>query len=243
MYRYVQAFPVLPGKSDQDAKAIANYFNAHPNEYWESRRSLGITLERAYLQKTPMGSFVIGYWEGEHDIGETWAGMANMSNPVNRRFAELVKEIHGVDITKAMEGPLPETVGDWRDETVTEFGNGMAFMFPVLDGKAEAGKAFAREAYSERREEFAASRRGWGETAEIVTLLRTPTGDAMAAYLEGRDPKEANRLFAASQAPFDRWFKEELGKLVPPQIDFGKPIEGIEEIFDSQEVEAKAAAA
>jgi hypothetical protein len=240
MYRYVQAFPVLPGKSDDDAKAVSAYFNAHPDEYWESRRSLGMRLERAYLQKTPMGSFVVAYWEGDHELGEMLGRMAKISNPADRRFADLAKEIHGVDLTKPMPGPLPETIGDWRDETVTEFGKGMAFMFPVLTGKAEAGKTFAREAYSTRRPEFAVSRRGWGETAEVVTLLQTPMGDAMAAYLEGQDPREANRRFAASQAPFDRWFKDELGKLVPPQIDFNQPLDGTEEIFDSQKVRVKA---
>ena len=33
MYRYAQTYPVLPGKSDADAKAIADYFYAHPDEY------------------------------------------------------------------------------------------------------------------------------------------------------------------------------------------------------------------
>ena len=243
MYRFAQSFPVLPGKSDADAKAISDYFNAHPEEYWESRRALGMKLERAYLQKTPMGSFVAAYWESDLDIGEMYAGMANMAYPIDRRFAELAKEIHGIDITKPMQGPPPETIGDWRDERVADYGKGMAFVFPVLPGKAEAGKAFTQEAYSTRRAEFAASRRGWGQTAEIVTLLRTPVGDFMAAYLEGRDPWEGNRHFAESQAPFDRWFKDELKKLVPPEVDFDRPIAGVEEIFDSQKVRVKAGVA
>src|SRR5438270_553204 len=113
MHRYAQPFPVLPGKSDADLMAIAEYFNEHPDEYLESRRAAGVTLERAYLQKTPMG--------------------------------------------------------------------------------------------------------------EVV-----------AVYLEGEDPVDGNRRFAASSAPFDRWFKDELKKLLPPEVDFDQPVPGVREFFDSQ---------
>ena len=82
MYRYAQTYPVLPGKSDADAKAISSYFYAHPDEYRQSRKAAGVTLERAYLQKTPMGSFVIGYTESEHDLATTLAALGDMSNPL-----------------------------------------------------------------------------------------------------------------------------------------------------------------
>jgi hypothetical protein len=239
MYRFAQAFPVLPGKSDADAKAIADYFKAHPNEYLESRKAAGITLERAYLQVTPMGSFVVGYTESERDVASIMAAYADTSSALNKKFAELVKEIHGVDVTQPIPGPPPETIGDWRDETVTEIKNGFAFTAPLMPGQAEAGKAFTKEAFVTRRAEFAASRRALTNNAEIVTLLYTPMGPAIAAYLEGEDPAEANRKFAASTSPFDRWFKDGLKKLFPPEVDFDKPVTGVHEIFDSQKLIGK----
>jgi hypothetical protein len=51
--------------------------------------------------------------------------------------------------------------------------------------------------------------------------------------LEGRDPVEANRRLAASTEPFDLWFKGELAKIFPPEIDFSQPLPPVKEMFDS----------
>src|SRR5437867_13138529 len=115
MYRYALPFPVLPGKSDADAKAIAEYFRAHPDDYRESRRAAGVSLERAYLQKTPMGSFVVGYIESERDAGTTLGALADASTPLQRRFGELAEEVHGVTVTQPPPGLPPVTTGGWRD--------------------------------------------------------------------------------------------------------------------------------
>ena len=77
-----------------------------------------------------------------------------------------------------------------------------------------------------RRAEFAASAGHFNQNAEIVTLLSTPMGDVIAAYIEGADPAAGNGKFAASNAPFDRWFKDELKKLFPAEIDFDQPVPG-----------------
>ena len=197
-----------------------------------------MTLERAYLQKTPMGSFVVGYIESEHDLATTLAALGDMSNPLNKKFADLVKEVHGVDLTGPPPGPPPETIGEWRDDQVSAIRNGFAFTAPVLPGQAEAGRAFIKEAFVTRRAEFEASRRAFNQNAEIVTLLSTPMGDVIAAYIEGEDPAAGNGKFAASNAPFDRWFKDELKKLFPAEIDFDQPVPGVEEIFDSNKLVA-----
>ena len=63
MARGALAFPVLPGKSEADVRRIAERFKEDPEGYWESRRSQGVSLERAYWQHTPMGDFVVAYLE------------------------------------------------------------------------------------------------------------------------------------------------------------------------------------
>ena len=234
MYRYALPFPVLPGKSDVDAKAISEYFQAHPDEYRESRGAAGVTLERAYLQKTPMGSFVVAYLESKGDPESTFAAAADTSKPLNSKFAEFVKEFHGVDITQT--APSVEVLGSWRDDQVSGVRKGLAFSAPLLPGTTEAGKAFMDEAFGARLAELEASRRGWGQNAEVVTLVHTPMGDVIAVYVEGEDPVEGNRKFVASDAPYDRWFKDQLKGLFPPEIDFDQPVPGIEEIFDSREL-------
>lgn len=81
--------------------------------------------------------------------------------------------------------------------------------------------------------EFAASRRALTQNIEVVTVLSTPMGDFASVYLEGEDPAEGNRKFAASQSPYDRWFKDELKKLFPPEVNFDVPVPPVEELFDS----------
>ena len=234
MHRYAQPFPALPGKSDADLTAIADYFNAHPDEYRESRQAAGITLERVYLQATPMGTFVIAYIESERDLPTTFGALADTSKPLQKRFAELVLELNGVDVTQPPAGPPAETIGDWRDDRVAGIRKGFAFCAPVRPGMAEAGRAFSNEAFVTRRAEFEASRRDLNQNAEVVTLHHTPMGEVVAVYLEGEDPVEGNRRLAASNAPFDRWFKDELKKLFPPEVDFDQPVPGVEPFFDSQ---------
>jgi hypothetical protein len=122
-------------------------------------------------------------------------------------------------------------VGGWEDPGAGRDA-GLAFAVPLLPGKAGALRAWAREAYDSRRQELAESRRALGATREEVFLNSTPAGDLGVAYLEGKDPVEANRQFAASGTPYDRWFKDRLRELVPPFVDFDQPVPANETVWD-----------
>ena len=234
MQHQVLVFPVLPGKTEADARAIGDEMMRRPEEYRESRRRQGIAVERAYLQTTPMGLFVVVYAESEGGFDQAVAGVASSDLPIDEYFRDAVLATHGFDMTAPPAGPAPETLAVWSDPDVTTRGTGLAFCAPVLPGRADAGRAFAKDAYS--RSEFAASRRDKGISREVVTLLQSPHGDLIAVYAEGSDPIDGNAKFAASQEPFDVWFKEEAGKLSPPEVDFSQPIEGVVEIFDSNNI-------
>ena len=232
MYRYALPFPVLPGKSDVDAKAISEYFQAHPDEYRESRGAAGVTLERAYLQKTPMGSFVVAYLESKGDPESTFAAAADTSKPLNSKFAEFVKEFHGVDITQT--APSVEVLGSWRDDQVSGVRKGLAFSAPLLPGKvyvAPGGGTHLEVA-------GASTPRCSLRDGEPVNGHR-PSVDmlfhSMARTVGGKAVEVTPKEFA-SDAPYDRWFKDQLKGLFPPEIDFDQPVPGIEEIFDSREL-------
>jgi hypothetical protein len=237
MYRTVLAFPLLPGKSHADASRIANRFRQQPAEYVQSRNRLGVTMERAYLQHTPMGNLVVAYQESEGDFAAVTKALLDSDLPLDRFFIESLLELHGVDLTQPA-GPPPETIGAWTDPAVTTRGRGMAFMAPLLPGRTEAGKAFLDDAYL--RDDMTRSRRRLNENLEVVTHISTPQGDLAAIYVEGVDPFDSNARFAASDDPFDVWFRGELATLFPPEIDFGKPVPGVTEIFDSAQVRAQA---
>ena len=231
MSRTVLVFPVMPGK---DAREIADELKSRPREYEQSRRAMGVTMERAYLQHTPMGDYVVAYLEAEGDLMDGMRRMASSSRDVDRYFVKAVKEIHGVDMTQPLPGPAPETVAAWIDTSAKSRGRGMAFCAPLTPGETDRARAFVDDAY--HRDDFTASRRRLNVSEELLTLQSTPQGDIVGIYIEGDDPVKGNEGFAASQEPFDLWFKEQLTKIFPAAIDFSKPVTGVEEIFDSTKV-------
>jgi hypothetical protein len=234
MERTVLSFPVLPGANPETP---GNRFLEQPDQYAESRNRLGIQLERVYLQTTPMGNFVVAYVESERSFGETTAALVASELEIDKYFVNQIREIHGVDLTQPPPGPPPETIGEWSDPAVTQRGRGFAFCAPTLPDTRDAGRAFITDAFS--RDDMTRSRRALNQNLEVVTVSATPEGDVVAVYLEGQDPAAANAKFAASDDPFDAWFRAELGKLIPPFVDFSKPVPGVSEIFDSAALLAK----
>jgi len=120
--RQALVFPVLPGK---DARDIANELKSRPREYEESRKRLGITMERAYLQHTPMGDFVTAYIEAEGDVLEKFGKLASSDLDIDRYFVKASKEIHGAYVSQPLPGPAPETVAAWVDPAARGRGRGM----------------------------------------------------------------------------------------------------------------------
>ena len=239
MFRTVLPFPVLPGHSDAEVKSMGEDFADHPDEYWRSRNNAGISLERAYLMKTPMGSFVIAYAESEKDSTQTIGTYMTSDLEIDKRFMDFVARVHGFTPEAAAAMPPPETVGEWFDPDVTTRRKGLGFVAPLIPDQVEYGRAFAKEAWVTRKDEFTASRRALKQNVEVVTLVQSPMGPIIAVYIEGEDPVRGNAEFAASQSPFDRWFKDELRKIIPPPVNFDEPLPPIEAFFDSQKVGAR----
>jgi hypothetical protein len=228
--RVALPFPVLPGR---DPRKIANRFIKEPEVYREARRDSGVTLERAYLQQTPMGDFVVAYIESDRDFMEMMGTIANPTNEMARWFVDTVKEVHGIDMTQP-PAQLPELVAEWVDPDVSERRRGFAFCAPVVPEQLQFGKDWARRTFAS--DDMTRTRRDLGENLEVVFLTHTEQGPITAIYLEGNDPDRANREFSASDDPFNVEFREALQRIYPPFVDMTKPIEGVTEIFDSRAV-------
>jgi hypothetical protein len=226
------AVPVLPGK---DAKSVSEIFRNRGDEYSESRKRQGVTMERAFEQVTPMGTFVVAYLESDGPTDEAMAKLGSSDLPIDREFTAALKDVHGMDVTAPPPGDPPEILGDFVDHGASDRKRGFAFSAPVMPGAEDRGREFAREAFETRRDEHAASRRALGVTQETVVLNHTPMGDIICVYIEGDDPDGGNRRFAESRSEYDVWFKEQLKGIFPPQIDFNEPVPGVTQIFDSQE--------
>jgi hypothetical protein len=235
MTKTATAAPVIAG---QDPRTVGEMFRSRMDEYRESRTRAGITMERAYLMTTPMGQFVIAYVEAEGDANQAMMSIATSDLPLDRDFVAALKRVHGIDLTQPPQGPPPEVIADWTDPAVTTRKRGLGFCAPIVPGGADRGRAFGDEAFKARRAEFEESRRALGESVETVVLLTTPMGDIVCVYLEGDDPVEANRRFAASQTPYDAWFKEQCRTFFVPDVDFDQPLPPIEQVWDYQRAAA-----
>jgi hypothetical protein len=217
--------PVLPGKTD-DVKKIPVHLKEHKSEYEESRKRAGITMERVYLMSTPMGDFVIAYGEGK-GFEEAGKSFATSDLPIDKWFFQKLKEVHGIDLSQAP--PMIEQILSYVDET-PDRKRGMAFCAPLPKGKLEPLKALFAQVAGPRRGEMQQSRRDKQMTRDSVYLNRTPMGDVVAVYLEGDDPAAGNKQFAASNTPFDKWFKVGVGEVFG--MDFNQPVPPITTLLD-----------
>jgi Family of unknown function (DUF6176) len=231
MPTYGLVFPILPGKESL-AHEVPAHLKEHRPEYEESRRGAGISVERAYLQVNPDGSrHVVVYVEAASSMRDSMQTLLSSSNPVDRYFFEKNGEATGVDFYNGPTGPEPELVGQWLAPGASSRGRGFAFAAPLKPAMTQAGRLFAQEAFVARRSEITESRLAKNVLREEVFLNQTPMGDIIVVYLEGQDPVEANRQFAASSAPFDRWFKDQCREIFLEGIDFDRPVPQNEELF------------
>ena len=227
------AFPVQPGK-DGIIREVSDALRARRSEHQESRQKAGVSLERAYLQKNPDGgTLVVAYVESQGSFGDVLRSFLTSGLELDRYFIDKNSEATGIDFSAGPQGPEPELVGDWEASGTTGRQRGMAFAAPLQPGMTDAARRFAQEAYVTRKAEMTESRSTKGLIRERVFLNQTPMGDIVVVYLEGTDPADANRQFAASQSPFDRWFKDRCKEIFAPYINFDNPVPANEEVFDS----------
>jgi hypothetical protein len=232
MAKFGFAVPILWGKEDLATKHSIEEIRQRMPEYEESRRHAGVTMERVYAQRNPDGStmFVV-YVEAAGGLAEVTRAFTTSGSDFDRWFFDINQEISGIDFRQPPPGGGPEHIASWEDARGRR-GKGLAFAIPLQPGKAGAMRAWAQEAFEARRVELTQSRQALGQTREEVFLNPTPEGQVAVAYLEGEDPVRANREFAASAAPYDRWFKDSLKDLVPPFIDFDQPVPDNETVWD-----------
>lgn len=107
---FAMAVPILPGKTADWEKFSNELKTTRHAQFCESRNKLNVH-ERTFLQKTPMGDFVIVTLEGE-DPASAFANFASGNDDFTNWFTEQVKALHGFDLGAPPPGPMPELVLD-----------------------------------------------------------------------------------------------------------------------------------
>ena len=93
---------------------------------------------------------------------------------------------------------------------------------PILPGKEEEWRRFAQE-LEECPREYEDLRRRLGIRAERAWLVQSAYGEVALVYAEVEAPEEMIQRLAASEEPYDLWFKEKLLELHGYDLDGPHP--------------------
>ena len=104
------AFPILPGKTEQWRRFVAELAGPRHADLVASRQRLGVH-ERTFLQTTPQGDLVIVTLDGADPAGAL-RQFGAAGDPFAQWFREQVLAIHGFDLAQPPPGPLPELLVD-----------------------------------------------------------------------------------------------------------------------------------
>ena len=86
---------------------------------------------------------------------------------------------------------------------------GIAFALPVQHGKEELDRQMLEEMSGARRDDYEAALRDAGITRHAVWHQETPDGTIAVVYMEADDEAGVAK-FGSSDAPFNRWFRDQM---------------------------------
>lgn len=95
-------------------------------------------------------------------------------------------------------------------------------VFPLLPGKTEAGREFAKACMEPRRAEFAEALKRQGITEESWFLQKTPHGDMVIVHFESEDVEKVfarDGYLATSKTPFAIWFKQQVKSITGVDLE------------------------
>jgi len=105
-------FPVLAGK-EEDARAFAaETIGARRAGFEAHHARSGTARETWALQETPMGSFMLVWFEG--DVEKTFTDLATDDSEFTKWFLGRVLDVTGVDLGAPPDGPPPAILIDWQ---------------------------------------------------------------------------------------------------------------------------------
>jgi hypothetical protein len=106
------AFPILPGKEQVGRDFAAACMGERRKEFDTHLQARSqITRETWALQETPMGSFMLVWFEAP-DIEKAFTDLAS-GDEFSTWFRGQVKDVTGVDLGAPPESPPPDVLVDW----------------------------------------------------------------------------------------------------------------------------------
>jgi hypothetical protein len=105
-------FPVQAGKEADAREFAAEVLGARRAEFDALQARSDTTRETWALQETPMGSFMLLWFEG--DVERAFADLATNDSDFATWFRGRVLDVTGVDVAAPSDEPPPVVLLDWH---------------------------------------------------------------------------------------------------------------------------------
>lgn len=105
------AFPILAGKEQAGRDFAATCMGERRKEFDAQLVRNGLTRETWALQETPMGSFMLVWFEAP-DIEAAFTDLATSVDEFTIWFRGQVMDLTGVDLSAPPQGPPPDVLVD-----------------------------------------------------------------------------------------------------------------------------------
>jgi hypothetical protein len=109
----VFSIPIATDKTALFRNANALFVIERREEFEASRRRLGITAERGFLQRTSTGDVAIVVFDVA-DPTRMLAGIATSSELIDIDFRQYLQEVFGLDLIRGPVLEMPEQVFCWQ---------------------------------------------------------------------------------------------------------------------------------
>ena len=104
-------FPIVSGKEQEGRDFAAACMGERRKGFDAQAARTGLARETWALQETPMGSFILVWFEGP-DIEKAFTELATSGDEFTVWFRGQVKDVTGFDLGAPPEGPPPELLVD-----------------------------------------------------------------------------------------------------------------------------------
>jgi hypothetical protein len=105
-------FPIAEGKEDAARAFAAETIGDRKADFGALQARSNITRETWAMQETPMGSFMLVWFEG--DVEKAFGDLASDNSEFATWFRTQVKDVTGVDLSEPLPEPLPDVVVNWH---------------------------------------------------------------------------------------------------------------------------------
>ena len=106
------SLPITDGKAAAFRAAHRRFAVERRSEFEASRRRLGVTAERGYLQHTPAGDVAVVVFEVADPV-RLFTGTAHSGWPIDVDFRAYLLEVFGLDAASAPPALPSEQVFEW----------------------------------------------------------------------------------------------------------------------------------